>query len=583
MMSASPIADNYPLTPLMFEKIIEELTLFNLNDLTLLELSELVFTFNGRQDSWYGEKAISQLTSIIISKFGNTPLAKKQSIANSNTTSLNICLTKLGILNIVESNTDLGDNFLYSTIFISNDEFDAIKGELSLIDAVNVNYAQEVDSFYANSDKNDIVDKVIDLIDHTDPAMYIFDQQLIANYPPYNNLFSRTGNKDEKYLIELLQNQTTDEWAQTHRTFIYCLYCIANSGFKCEEFSGIQLTPSTLARWLDEKIASRLELLALTESTKPNTLLERAKYLFELKQLLRSDYFSYRIVNGLNVNKTEHVMPRNTIDISMQRLPKGLTAAILQKYGCDYKDADSVDSYFRQVVHNIHSANPEVAASETLNLIRDIVLECVDELNADYGMTRAPRDLHSYSTLLHTGDYAQLCDLPISEYFTAVFSSKKFEAYFQKSPKILSRILNAVASRMCFNSWHYTPGQCPQDRIPEGRHFYYPPKMADFDFRVSHRQKGHQMAYVNHSIRSPAGIIVNGVKRYGIIDMRIVRVDEQLFTQQDLVRVREYTSYVRAIYQSLLDLATDKGCNIRVNEYDKAWYDNYSLNLLGTN
>jgi len=275
----------------------------------------------------------------------------------------------------------------------------------------------------------------------------------------------------------------------------------------------------------------------------------------------------------MNFNKREALGRRSDICLAVARLPRAYTRFVAKEFKVHAERHLSVDAYARSTIDSLLSdARQQKFDSVFEGLLGVLVKSATEELNSDIGMSRSPRDLHGWASALASQDYAQICSWPSTEYFTAVYASSEYEGRPEVTAKDLYASLYSIAGRMTYNSWHYAPGQCPVEAVPSGRHFFFPPRMSDIGVASNQHHGGHVLAKINHSIRSPAGLLINGVKHYGLVDLRFVRCSGAPYEYSELVRSRELTALARAVYQAVLNRSLQDRHAYRVESFTKEWY-----------
>lgn len=406
---------------------------------------------------------------------------------------------------------------------------------------------------------------------YSEPSIFYVNEETFSNFGPINNLLTFDGTEPPGYLFVDLLHKPLREWTANQKVLVYCLYMIRRAGVRCEEFSGRQMNLLTLESWMQnryEHFTRRVGVQPAADS--PPAM---ADHLFALRQALKKDHFFYRTVNGINFNKTENIGKRSDVCLSVYKIPRRLRDYVQHRYEVRAERHASIDTYFRAVVEQmaaIDGADQREAALE--GFIETLVRTATDELASDYGMTRAPRDFHAWARALRERRYLDICNWIPNDFFTAVYAGKSLDERLNGDQRTLHKMLYSVAGRMTFNSWHYAAGQCPVESVPADRHFLFPPRLSDLVIVSHQHHAGHRVAEVNMAIRSPAGIFINNKKYYGMIDLRFVRGAGKPYTYEELVRSRELTAHVRAFYQALADVCTEKDTAIPIQGYSKEWY-----------
>lgn len=535
---------------------------------TLGELTGILLSLGGFQDPRSTLPSLSVVQRELLTRFSGLPLLAAPPQG------LNwwcIGLWSHGRIHV--SRTASSDTRCESLAYIELPEADA--AWIDAIAAVDSSRQQihmrEVDATYRRLGASHLLESARFMLDHIEPSILYVGDEVFSNFGPINNLLPRDGIDQPGYLLCDLRGRPLVDWSPTERILVFCLYIVRRTGFRCEEFSGRQLTLVTLDEWLSE-LAQRF-LAAVASTHAGAEFMERADEIYAAKQAARKTHFFYRIVNGINFNKREALGKRSDICLGIHRLPADFTRYVAQNLGPRAERYLAIDAYAKAAIDALVShAGARGFDTALEGLLSALVRSATDELTSDIGMTRGPRDLRGWALALSERRYRDICDWPSFEYFTAVYPGSEFEKQFGAKHAQLNAILYAIAGRMTYNSWHYAPGQCPVDEVPTDRHFFFPPRMSDIGVVSNQHHGGHVLANINLSIRSPAGILINGIKHYGLVDLRFVRASGRPYDYRDLVRARELTACARAFYQALLNRAIDDDVSYRVESYTKEWY-----------
>ncbi|AKJ29027.1 hypothetical protein AAW51_2336 [Caldimonas brevitalea] len=416
-----------------------------------------------------------------------------------------------------------------------------------------------------------VIDRVEFAVDHIDPVVLYINDETFTNFDQYNNLLARNAIKISGYLITDLRQRPLEAWSLNERGLISSIYMLAAAGIRIEEVNGQQMNLGVVESLLRTRYADLCQLSG--EPHQSVDLFELPERIVALRRRIRPEYFAFRLVNGLTFNKHEHYMRRGELDISLARLPERISDEINQRYQVGVTDFESLGDYFAAVVKQMPESEPDAPNGLTPyeQLLQLIVSSVMEETRSDIGMTRGLRDFVQWAEWFRTHRFVELCSMPPTDYYCAVFASEEAEQLL-RGQGTYQKILTAIAGRMTFNSWHYTPGHCPVDQVPADRHFYVPPKMSDIAVWSDKHHQGHVLAQVRYSIRSPGGLRVNDSKQYGTFDLRLMRREGGSYDLDDLKRARVHTAYLRAIVQAALDQGVSGGHRQVVRAFTKDWY-----------
>ncbi|UUY08387.1 hypothetical protein LRS11_21780 [Pseudomonas sp. J452] len=564
-----------------FAKIISKIRAANATGLCLSEAIDNLVSLDGRQLVEFGLQSLSPIQQTVLNLAGANRLSacSADDADEGDRSAWYLGVWDYGRIYLDNKLPESACCRVFARVTLVDEQVELV--EQAIIDHASVLDSEKkiVEEFFATMSGVDILimfERVYHAIDHIDPVLLYISDHTFTNFDKYNNLLAKGGKHLPGHLLTDLRSLAPEQWSVQQKFAVFCIYLIAKANQRVEEFNGRQLTPLILDKHFNEKIHEYEALLQKKTVFSLFSLERKAEYLKELKAWVRQEHFIYRNVNGLNFHKTERYATRAALDLSVGNMPDKVRSYIEDRYGIHVARFADIDELFASVIQAIadHPERyaPEHDLSAVEQLLKMVVLSAVEELASDIGMTRSPRDLMAWSQMFAQEHYEAICDLPTTDYFCAVFPSPQVRQQLSSDGDLLFRIVYAIAGRMTFNSWHYTPGHCPLERVPEGRHFYLPPRMSDTAQWSDQHHSGHRMARVRYSIRSPAGLMVNGRKQYGVVDLRLMRMDGAPYNDKELMRAREYTAYLRSIYQSMMDIALAKNCALAVQSFSKDWY-----------
>lgn len=540
------------------------------NKHSLSEAVSVLITLGGRIDGEDAIYCVNERDSRFIEQFGSREVFIYSDRDNEiNCSYPTLVVSELSKVAIQLPNEIFSD--FHQVVKIRIDARD-VADFISSIDDVDVIFENVFESRGSN-DILDVLDKVEHHIDHIDPVVLHVGQQTFTNFDRFNNLLARPAVKRSGFTLTDLRNRDFKDWSYNEKMIVSCIYILATAKCRIEEFNGQQLNIVRVEAHLRSKYEQLCDEVGL--EVEALDLLDLANSIVDLRNRVRSRKFVYRTVNGLTFNKHEHFLDRAGIDLSIGAMPEQLAAAIEVRFGLHRRDHLSIDNFFGAATTAALNQNSQ--ATQTLTpleqLFELIVYSAIAETRAHIGMTRGVRDLHRWSALFANHSYVELCDLSPADYYCAVFADQQTEMHL-RSANQLSKVFTAIAQRMTFNSWHYTPGHVPIDSVPNDRHFYVPPRMSDLTVWSDSRHQGHILAKVRHCIRSPGGLMVNGTKQHGLFDIRLMRSDGDPFELDDLICARRHTAYLRAVLQAVLDSPQPSANPAIVQSFTKKYYKN---------
>ena len=448
----------------------------------------------------------------------------------------------------------------------------------ALIQARWMRCDNQLDEFFAALDSarlQHVLFEVHEAIDHTDPMLLYIGDATLTNFGKFNNLQERNGADLPHCFFRRVQGMGLAQWTREEKTFVYCLYWLRMAGCRGEEFNGRQLNPALLDAYFDSRLIDYERKTGQAWTSAADTIETKAKRLARYKSEFATQLLTYRWINGLNFYKEERLCERSPAASGGETVPENIAAYLAAAHGVDISPGKSLQAIFDECVANMAEsgfASDDSDLHAVEKLMKVIVDDAVANTGSDVGMTRGFRDIQRWQKAFAEKDYETICAWPSGEYYCGVFPSTSMRAKLGARPELLVKILYACSGRMQFNSWHYMPGHCPRESVPEGRHFYMPPRLPDLAEWSDQHHAGHSMAEVRYSIRSPAAITIDGRNYPGMVDLRLFRQRGNAYTEEELFRALRYTECLRALYQSLADHVCRSGEAVRIKAFDKEWF-----------
>jgi hypothetical protein len=443
-------------------------------------------------------------------------------------------------------------------------------------DLEDARFELEVEEFFRNLDdikRRDLVSCLWHGLDHIDPVLIYVNNSTFTNFDVYNNLMS----KPDSLLQRLADSQ--QELRADEKRFAFCFYWGQHAGLRGEEFNGVQLTPALLGAHFSSCLQEYAHILDRSGFDCLDSIAGKAQCLRTVREEIGRDFFPYRAVNGLNFHKEERFAPRAAVKPCVTDLPRGLHQYIEDTYNLRIGSFSDLNDLFKACVEKASCADlvpSELPISNIELLLRKIVVSAVESLHSDVGMTRGIRNLRRWQLAIDEERYGEICTWPVTDYFCGVFPSSGMRQRFCHDPERLAKILIACSVRMQFNSWHYMPGHFPKASIPENRHYYYPPRMADTAIWSDQHHAGHVRAGVRFAIRSPAPLQYRKRVYHGMVDIRLYREKGVAYTRSELFQAIKYTEYVRCVSQAMADIVESTDRSIVIESFNKDWFERHS-------
>ena len=442
-----------------------------------------------------------------------------------------------------------------------------------------------LDTIHKKNELADVLEQVIDHVAHVEAVGFYVGDRFFARMERFTNLIDSAKNP-EGFLTRLREKNYLN-WSRDEILVVAALHSLFLSGrsVRFEEFNGASLTATAL---LDKLY----DLLQLYKSAGCDCEVPVDVDVFDLARTVRdqstkaqgSNWLRYRWVYGLNFQKTERILhtTQSTED----------PATSLREFEEDYEDlvntipTDPVteSQFFYELaraslerdVAGVPCAKSGEAATGWLEyLIEKIVATAVIATRADYGMSSSLRDI----SCLVESDETKLIEvihaLQNVDFFTC-FVAIGFRNRMEK--RLADTIAQSVQRRMMFNRWHFIPGNFERGKIAKSRHWYYPPVLPDIAIHSDVHHAGHARAQVKYSVRAPGPdmsmsplLIANRPYR-GFYDVRVVRMEGEEFTTDDLLRARRRTLWMEPVYSALVEYLTRTGSRLPIVGFQPGQY-----------
>lgn len=442
-----------------------------------------------------------------------------------------------------------------------------------------------MDTVHAEGRLPEVLEGVIDHVEHVESVGFYVGDRFLALIDRYVNLIDDKVNKG---FLTVLRDKPYAEWSEDEILVVAALHALFLSGraVRFEEFNGAALTARDLLTRLHEISEAYRDAGCEIEMPPGKDLFERAE--ITMQQALRAigkPWLRYRWIYGLNFMKTERILS-STASTEAEDV-------WVEEFGDDYHDLVSSRTDFVQSEHIAMAflANACVArdvagipcdrGSEAVTgwteyLMEKIVASAVRATRADYGMSSSLQDINR----LVTYDEATLVDeihaLTPNHFFTCFVSNDLIARLGEEEAGVIA---TSVQKRMMFNRWHFIPGNLERPLVRKKRHWYYPPLVPDIAIHSDMHRAAHNRARVKHSIRCPGpdmsrpALLIGNEHYRGFYDVRVVRMEGDEFSMDDLLRARRRTLWLEAVYAALAQHAMRPGCvQLKINGFQPGRY-----------
>lgn len=418
-----------------------------------------------------------------------------------------------------------------------------------------------MDALHMAGQMGEVLEQVIDHVEHVESVCFYLGDNFFALMDRYVNLID---DKRSRGFLNKLREKAYTDWSTDEVLVVAALHSLFLSGraVRFEEFNGSLLTARDLVGRLKEladgyqaagceiEVGEGLDIFARAREIRQQTMCATGK-----------PWLRYRWIYGLNFQKIERILPSTKTDEPAN--------VWMQEFEEDYRDlvSDRGDYNYSMSEHifmaQIASAclDRDIAGipcdrgSDAVNgwveyLMEKIVASAVIATGSDYGMSSSLRDL----ARLIEYDEPKLVDaihaLTPNDFFTCFVSHNLVPRVGDDAKMIAS----SVQKRMTFNRWHFIPGNLERELIRPTRHWYYPPMVPDISVHADMHRAAHNRARVKFSIRSPGpdasrpGLQIAGLRYRGFYDVRVVRMDGEEYSTQDILKTRRRTLWLETVY-----------------------------------
>ncbi|MDQ1041572.1 hypothetical protein QFZ75_008074 [Streptomyces sp. V3I8] len=425
------------------------------------------------------------------------------------------------------------------------------------------------------------VRQAADWTDHVETVLVHIGRQVFSRSDAGTSTLHRDRPLDD------LADRPLSCWSPEERLFVMAVHVLFATGrsIRFEEFNGRRLSATALRAWLVSTWCGYAHALGreIPADLPARPFLPLAKEVGDLAaEVDASDWIRFRRIIGATFAKREVVvaLPRrerrhDTPPPTLAALAERLTdMASPAPHGGPLPGPELVT----RMVGTVLAGPPGGRVRLLEELLATLVHSAVRDLNADYGMTSAIRDLRRLGGAMadHTAGPLALrkpdffcCVLPHPERLHAIPDAD------------LRRLLWRVAQRMQYNRWHFVPGNFDRADVPSQRHYFFPPTLPDLAESADLWHGGHVAAGVRHSLRAPAAqlwqkpLAVGDNGYRGSHDLRVVRMSDEPFVRADLWLAVRYSALIDAFWRAIATgAARDPAAPYPViTAFDRRWYE----------
>ncbi len=422
------------------------------------------------------------------------------------------------------------------------------------------------------------VRQAADWADHVETVLIYCGRQVFSRSDAGTSTLLR-----ERPLRELAAEPPA-AWSPAERLLVMAVHVLFATGrsIRFEEFNGRQLSATALRTWLVSTWHRYAHALGrhIPADLPTRPLLPLAAEVAELARAVdRSDWIRFRRITGTTFGKREVLAMLPQRERSHCPAPDTLAAlaerSLGRRHARELPGEELVARMVREAVTG--TAAEQVPLLE--RILATIVESAVQDLDADYAMSSAVRDLRR---LGRSGPVRAASPLTLRkpDFFCCVLPHPGRLGGLRDVE--IRRILWLVAQRMQYNRWHFVPGNFDRAEVPAERHYFFPPALPDLAESADMWHGGHVAAGVRYSLRAPGaqlwrGSLVAGGNEYrGGYDLRAVRMSGEPFVRADLWLATRYSGLIDAFWRAMAAcVPQDPGEPYPViTAFDRHWYEN---------
>lgn len=454
-----------------------------------------------------------------------------------------------------------------------------------LFEENNIRHLKEVkecDLFFSGHSGQEIIKMVNEIkhfCQHMAPISLFVNHKLYSNFYELNNLYPAHHKFDADYILCALTTKSIEDWEEEDKIFVYSLYLLFKSGIqtRAEEINNQQITLSSLHIFFEDKYTTYCEILQLPLEPifKASSLMEKSLRVRELFAKVRETVLIYRDINGISLQKTEKFLGLNHASLCTKR-DNALEEMLRNQFGLISADHSSLYELSRKLVYQ--ELTGQIAGNDRHNsihaLVHSILSTLGEKTNSDVCFSRFFQNIGAFIKLLREKKIEDICALKLQNYSCYIVPSARLA--HRMPVEMLAKMCVSIASRMLYNSWHYIPGNFQSyTDIIENRDYYFPPQLPDITKLSKYHHIGHVKLSVNNCIRAPHSITIDDTILHAFMDIRLVRLGDEVYQESDLLDSLVYTQYLYQVYQAIVDEVAEQNTSYSLIEYDKDWYVQY--------
>lgn len=488
-------------------------------------------------------------------------------------------LDSLDHLNLFYDNTEkltfsfemLKDGHLIGTFSLAEQDYEKMREIKKKYDE---EFCKEIESANAYLEKIgskgrlQLVKEIRYFFEHMAPVTVFIKQTIFSNFYNFNNLHPKKEKRTGDFLFERLNTYDYLQWEQEEKLFIYCMKALIISGIqtRLEEVNRQQISIQSINDFFNKKFLYYQNFVTKSSiEWETLGLFEKASFLNVIFSDIKENYLIYREINGLSLQKKEIILKDSKVTEESNRIKISFDEMINRMVQNPSNSEDNLRYLLRQDVMNNECSKYQK--------IVDYILESVaKDTDTDVSFCRFYTNIGDLIDLVKNEKYLSIVDKNSQEYSCYIYPNKKLRKMMPR--KMLANMASAISSRMIYNSWHYIPGNFVNENIDlSKREYYFPPIIPDITIHDKYHHIGHVKLSVNNCIRSPAHLYIHGKRMNALMDIRLLRMGDKIYSTKDLELATVYTKLLANVMQILIDIVHEQEKDFSITKYTKQWYE----------
>lgn len=424
----------------------------------------------------------------------------------------------------------------------------------------------------------EILQLIVSAIDSIPPVLFFSSEYTFTNLRGQQNLVGKSisrGNPECR--LSSMTSVPLEFWPDEICLLVAGLYVVLSSGGpnRIESLNGFCITYKAIRT----NILRNFELynpgLARSGQYDANSwwgLLVLAEKMSTLRtKLVDSTALHYKI-DGIFRSKIECLFDKKKELSGLRELKRSLS----QRLGLDIGD-------FWDAPEEAVSALEKAGSAESYAaFVESVVLSVHDVLDADFVMSRGPRQIGLIQQAFSSHDYSDLLNWDIEKFFCCVIPGAKSTNSLAGGVEAVADACWAFAARMEYNTWHVIPSNLPDQPTKHERDHLAAHMLPDLSVNLNFHHKGHTAFRIRTSARCPVPVQIGTYTVKSLIDIRALRCNGEPFDVSDLLVVTEAARFLGRILSHAASTPPHGHSWATVDRFGPEWHREYVYKMFST-